>query len=776
MATAVKAHWRRIVGPSIDSLPSLMTAVAFDDKHPSPLKGCIREQQYGNAPKAARCQQVVREDQNKDEPKGMPKMIDAIKETLISMGDGNISLSAYDTAWVALVKKKNDEGPHFPSSINWIAQNQLPDGSWGDETFFLVQDRIINTLACIIALKSWNVHHDKCRKGISFISENLWRLPEDDEDWTLAGFETIFPTLLEMAKDIGLDLACDEPTLQGIYAKRDLKLTKIPNDVIHTVPTALLLSIEGLHGLLDWKRLLKLQSPDGSFMSSVAPTAYALMQSGDRKCLEFLETIVDKFNGGAPFVYPVELYERLWVIDRLERLGISYYFTSEIDGCLDYAYRHWSQQGLSFTWDCPVKDIDDTAMGFRLLRLRGYDGISPCVFKHFEKDGEFIVYPGQSNQSVSAMHNLYRAADQAAFPGDDGVLQRAKSYSHAFLQERRATGKLSDKWIISKGLPGEVAYALDFPWKANLPRVETRLYLEQYGGSANVWIGKVLHRMHLFNNDLYLKAAKADFSNFQRLCRLEWSDLKRWCSKNNLESYGVTPESALRSYFLAAANIFEPDRATERMGWARTAVLAEAISSCFMRNTAYTDNMREFLIGKLGDRARRATDSTANGLVHALRELIRHLAFDNASDSLREAWKHWLMAWRAEEGNESFGGNTALLLVRTVEICSGRHASTEQSLILSEYSQLEKLTFSICSKLSTTVQIGQNMENNVNIDQQVDLEMQELAHCVLQSCNSVNRVTRKTFLHVAKSYYYVAHCSPETIRGHISKVIFEDVI
>lgn len=34
----------------------------------------------------------------------------------------------------------------------------------------------------------------------------------------------------------------------------------------------------------------------------------------------------------------------------------------------------------------------------------------------------------------------------------------------------------------------------------------------------------------------------------------------------------------LRSYFLAAASIFEPERAAERLGWARTAVLAEAVS------------------------------------------------------------------------------------------------------------------------------------------------------------------------------------------------------
>jgi len=114
------------------------------------------------------------------------------------------------------------------------------------------------------------------------------------------------------------------------------------------------------------------------------------------------------------------------------------------------------------------------------------------------KDGEFVVYPGQSSQSVTAMYNLYRAADQAAIPGDGGVVQRAKAYSCAFLQKRRAAGDLNNKWFISSGLPSELAYGLDFPWKANLPRVQTRMYLEQYGGSENVWIGKNLYRYSYF--------------------------------------------------------------------------------------------------------------------------------------------------------------------------------------------------------------------------------------------------------------------------------------
>ena len=93
--------------------------------------------------------------------------VEKIKGMLGSMDDGDITVSAYDTAWVALVEDVNGSGrPQFPSSLEWIVNNQLPDGSWGDHLLFLAHDRIISTLACVIALTSWDVHPSKCQKGI----------------------------------------------------------------------------------------------------------------------------------------------------------------------------------------------------------------------------------------------------------------------------------------------------------------------------------------------------------------------------------------------------------------------------------------------------------------------------------------------------------------------------------------------------------------------------------------------------------------------------------
>ncbi|KAK4383190.1 (-)-kolavenyl diphosphate synthase TPS28, chloroplastic [Sesamum angolense] len=98
---------------------------------------------------------------------------------------------------------------------------------------------------------------------------------------------------------------------------------------------------------------------------------------------------------------------------------------------------------------------------------------------------------GQSDQVVTGMYNLYRAS-QVMFPREE-ILADARKFSAKFLQGKRANIKILDKWIIAKDLPGEVGYALDVPWYASL-RLETRFYLEKYGGEEDAWIGKTLYR------------------------------------------------------------------------------------------------------------------------------------------------------------------------------------------------------------------------------------------------------------------------------------------
>jgi len=102
-------------------------------------------------------------------------MISKVKEMLGSMEDGEISVSAYDTAWVSLVQSLDGNGqPQFPSTLQWIIDNQLPDGSWGDAAVFSAHDRMINTLACVVALSTWKTCPESCDTGRKLLINQLY--------------------------------------------------------------------------------------------------------------------------------------------------------------------------------------------------------------------------------------------------------------------------------------------------------------------------------------------------------------------------------------------------------------------------------------------------------------------------------------------------------------------------------------------------------------------------------------------------------------------------
>lgn len=96
----------------------------------------------------------------------LPNLIYQVREMLRSMNDGEISISTYNTAWVALVSRLDGgDGPQFMTSVKWIINNQLPDNSWGDASLFSAYDRMMNTLACVVALTKWSLEPSKCKKG-----------------------------------------------------------------------------------------------------------------------------------------------------------------------------------------------------------------------------------------------------------------------------------------------------------------------------------------------------------------------------------------------------------------------------------------------------------------------------------------------------------------------------------------------------------------------------------------------------------------------------------
>nr|ADZ55292.1 ent-copalyl diphosphate synthase [Triticum aestivum] len=732
---------------------------------------------------------------------GQP-LVNQVRMMLGSMSDGEISVSAYDTARVALVPRLDDgDSPQFPATLRWILDNQLPDGSWGDAALFSAYDRITNTLACVVALTKWSLGPDKCSRGLSFLEENMWRLAEEDLESMPIGFEIAFPSLLEVAKSLGIGFPYDHHALQRIYANREVKLKRIPMEMTHRIPTTILHSLEGMPGV-DWHKILRLQSSDGSFLYSPSATAFALKQTGDAKCFEYIDRIVKKFNGGVPNVYPVDLFEHIWVVDRLERLGISRYFKQEIKQCLDYVHSHWTEDGICWARNSAVRDVDDTAMAFRLLRLHGYT-VSPSVFEKFEKDGEFLCFAGQSTQAVTGMYNLNRAS-QLRFPGED-VLQRAGRFSYEFLREREAQGTIRDKWIIAKDLPGEVKYTLDFPWYASLPRVEARAYLDQYGGENDVWIGKTLYRMPLVNNNTYLELAKRDSNRCQVQHQLEWHGLQKWFIENGLETFGVALRDVLRAYFLAAACIFEPSRATERLAWAKVSVLANIITKYLHSDLSGNEMMERFMHGGLHEGnstiSWRKGDAKEDILVGVLQQFIDLLAQETLpvgegpmyiNNLLRCAWIEWMMQPinREDDTYDSsviqagscmvHDKQTFLLLVKIIEICGGRIGEASSMINSKDGACFIQLASSICDNLHHKMLLSQDTETNEaamsHMDEKIEAGMQELTQNFLQTHDDgASSETKRTLLSVVRSCYYAANCPRHVFDRHVSKVIFEHV-
>nr|ACC54559.1 putative abietadiene synthase [Pinus densiflora] len=501
--------------------------------------------------------------------KRIETLISEIKNMFRSMGYGETNPSAYDTAWVARIPAVDgSEKPQFPETLEWILQNQLKDGSWGEEFYFLAYDRILATLACIITLTIWQTGDTQVQKGIEFFKTQAGKIEEEADSHRPSGFEIVFPAMLKEAKALGLDLPYELPFIQQITEKREAKLQRLPPDLLYALPTTLLYSLEGLQEIVDWEKIMKLQSKDGSSLSSPASTAAVFMRTGNKKCLEFLNFVLKKFGNHVPCHYPLDLFERLWAVDTVERLGIDHHFKEEIKDALDYVYSHWDERGIGWARENPVPDIDDdTAMGLRILRLHGYN-VSSDVLKTFrDENGEFFCFLGQTQRGVTDMLNVNRCS-HVAFPGET-ILEEAKLCTERYLRNALEDAGAFDKWALKKNIRGEVEYALEYPWHRSMPRLEARSYIENYGPN-DVWLGKTMYMMPNISNEKYLELAKLDFNRVQFLHRQELQDIRRWWNSSGFSELGFTRERVAEIYFSPASFLFEPEFATCRAVYTKT--------------------------------------------------------------------------------------------------------------------------------------------------------------------------------------------------------------
>ncbi|XP_057822889.2 copalyl diphosphate synthase 1 isoform X2 [Cryptomeria japonica] len=484
------------------------------------------------------------------------------------------SVSAYDTAWVAMVPSLEDSQlPQFPQSLSWIMNHQLWDGSWGLPDLPYIKDRLSHTLACIIALRTWNTGIKNVEMGLRFIRENIGKIASEDQHDPI-GFEIIFTAMLEEARGLGLDLPYGSSPIEQMLSKRYEILKRIEIDQMNDYDQSLIFIVEGIRSMVDWNKVLRHQSKDGSLFHSPSATACALMHTRKSNCLMYLKSMLETLGSGVPSVYPINVFTALSVVDRLESLGISRHFKCEIKQALDDVYRCWTEnkiiEGISST-----SDIINSSVSFRILRWNGYD-VSPDVFVSFLQDGSFLVE--KRGQAVTAMLNLYKSS-QMMFPGER-ILEEAKYFSRNYLAKNEANIAMDDQNLVHKDLDKEVEYALAVPWLASLERLEHRRYIEN-DAFDDIWIGKTSYKIPCISSDSFLALAKNDFNICQAMQQKDLQELEKWCVDSKFGDLHYARQKLVYCYFSVASTLFSPEMSAARIVWTKNAVLTTVIDDFY---------------------------------------------------------------------------------------------------------------------------------------------------------------------------------------------------
>ncbi|GLJ05578.1 hypothetical protein SUGI_0020640 [Cryptomeria japonica] len=200
----------------------------------------------------------------------------------------------------------------------------------------------------------------------------------------------------------------------------------------------------------------------------------------------------------------------LVLVDNIERLGIDRHFRKAIKEALDFIYRYWGE--------CP-RDLNTTALGFRILRLHRYP-VSPGMLGSFRTaNGQFLYSTAQTEEDkIKGVLNLFRAS-HIAFPGEK-ILDEAKEFSTTYLSQAMENNG------ISSNLLQEISFNLEYGWYTNLPRLEAKKYIQIYREN-NLWARTV-------GNEKLLFLAIMDFNVIQSLHQQELKAYSRWWMESRL--------------------------------------------------------------------------------------------------------------------------------------------------------------------------------------------------------------------------------------------------
>jgi len=378
-------------------------------------------------------------------------MTDLITQLIEEIGPGHMASTAYDTAWGARLGEI--DWSISSRALAWLTEHQLPDGSWGAPTPMYYHDRVICTLAAMIALSVRGRRgQDKAqielgRQALERIVGGATQGLQADPNGATVGFEMIVPTLAEEAERLGIISNQGNRILGRLSKLRTKKLTHIQGKMINRHVTmafsAEMAGTDGQH-MLD---IPDLQESNGSVGVSPSASAYfaTYINQGDQASLNYLKSII-KPDGGLPNVAPFDVFEigwALWNLSMIPGLVATEKLKVMLKPHLDFLSNSWvPKTGVGFAAGYTVKDSDDTGLVYETLLRYGVEKDLASVLG-YEEEEHFRCFDLEANPSISANIHVLSALKQAGLDAKNSSVKKIIN----FLQKTRGEQPFwLDKW------------------------------------------------------------------------------------------------------------------------------------------------------------------------------------------------------------------------------------------------------------------------------------------------------------------------------------------
>lgn len=378
--------------------------------------------------------------------------IETFEQLLTQIGPGRMTENAYDTAWAARLVDADKEMAN--QALQWICENQLPDGSWGAAQPLYYHDRVVCTLAAMTMLARRGKRasdRKQMERGLAALEKIATSASEGlqkDPNGATVGFEMIVPSLVAEAESLGIMPHHGDKILRTLAQLRQAKLARLGGHKINRTMTAAF-SAEMAGRDVNMLDVDRLQEVNGSVAHSPSATAYfaGSIRPQDEAALAYLRKIITP-QGGFPNVAPFDLFEPAWTLWNLALAGpVDDRLLKLCQPHLDYLVSAWKPGVGIATWVAKYvpADGDDTGMVYEVLSRYGRAPDPEALF-HWEEAGYFRCFEFEANPSVSTNIHILGALRQV---GCESGHPAVRKIIHFLRSMRISDAYWFDKWHAS---------------------------------------------------------------------------------------------------------------------------------------------------------------------------------------------------------------------------------------------------------------------------------------------------------------------------------------